>query len=399
MKLETISTILNEINTTLQMSRSVMNISLNHINTLTQKYKCCNNYVEKYNKKLQLYNNMINMYNDLLHEVKTGKWILNKKYNSKLLEFSKLTKDFLESSFKFDKNVFSAVFTISNEKDPEKQKAWIKFVELSPPTHKPVIKGGKSDTAITSNNSQNVFNSIQKITTNMRYPINIAKNDLFRDPIMLTEDNINIGEYIANDVDNIVLMYGDKKYFFTKRSILQKMYNDKNSVFYGCYVQDTGLTPKPENVSEIKKYLSLKSIGLLGPNNYSIVDVIFKNLHHQLFYVYNLNYTFGSFTSEAVFKDGDNVVSALHCQEGHKSPISVVIACYPSVKDDDNENQNFVSVWNPNKSIVNNNKNSKEQSNNNVFSVWGNSKPTGGKKSIKNKQKRARKIKTRKQKN
>tara|TARA_Y100001980_G_C14488106_1_gene265540 strand:+ start:222 stop:713 length:492 start_codon:yes stop_codon:yes gene_type:complete len=143
MKLETISTILNEINTTLQMSKSVMNISLNHINTLTQKYKCCNNYVEKYNKKLQLYNNMINMYNDLLHEVKTGKWILNKKYNSKLLEFSKLTKDFLESSFKFDKNVFSAVFTISNEKDPEKQKAWIKFVELSPPTHKPVIKGGK----------------------------------------------------------------------------------------------------------------------------------------------------------------------------------------------------------------------------------------------------------------
>ena len=62
------------------------------------------------------------------------------------------------------------------------------------------------------------------------------------------------------------------------------------------------------------KYVSLKSIGFIGPNNYCIMEMLIENFAHQLFYVYDLDYTFESFTSEAVL-NGGNVVSALHCHK------------------------------------------------------------------------------------
>ena len=92
------------------------------------------------------------------------------------------------------------------------------------------------------------------------------------------------------------------------------MFEDASSTFYGCYNSDTALRPRDRNVSQKIKYLSLKSIGLIGPNNYCIMEMLIENFAHQLFYVYDLDYTFESFTSEAVL-NGGNVVSALHCHK------------------------------------------------------------------------------------
>ena len=69
------------------------------------------------------------------------------------------------------------------------------------------------------------------------------------------------------------------------------MFEDASSTFYGCYNSDTALRPRDRNVSQKIKYLSLKSIGLIGPNNYCIMEMLIENFVHQLFYVYDLEYT------------------------------------------------------------------------------------------------------------
>ena len=234
-----------------------------------------------------------------------------------------------------------------------------------------------------------------------RYPINIAKDVLFNDPIMLSEETINVAEYIAEDKDNIVLKYGDEKYFFTNRSTIEKMYQDDASIFYGCYNADTAIFPREGNVSRRKKYLSLKSIGLIGPNNYCIMNLLLDNTIQQIFYVKNLDYTFESYASEAVL-NGGNVVSALHCQAGHKSAISTIVPAYPSIKDDvsDNNNSTITTVT----SSQNSSQNS-SQSTPSFISFWGsntsqnnasqnsqnNSSTTGGK--IKKSSKKSKTLK------
>ena len=195
-----------------------------------------------------------------------------------------------------------------------------------------------------------IHKEFKKMEVNARLPINITKIEKFNDPIMLSEDNIKIEEFIAETPDNVVLMYfidsekADKtiKYFFTQRSVIDKMAKDEASVFYGCYKTDTALVPRDTNVFHESSYLSLKSIGLIGPKNYCLIDVIQNNPNHQLFAIKNTDYTYPTFTSQSVL-DGGNVVSALHCQAGHQSGIAVAVVAYPSTKDDNKVD--FLSAW------------------------------------------------------
>ena len=195
-----------------------------------------------------------------------------------------------------------------------------------------------------------IHKELHKSMSDDRLPINITKTEKFNDPIMLSEENIKIEEFISESLDNVVLMYfidnekADKtiKYFFTQRSVIDKMAKDDASVFYGCYKADTALVPRDTNVFHDSSYLSLKSIGLIGPKNYCMIDVIQNNPKHQLFAIKNTDYTYPTFTSQNVL-DGGNVVSALHCQAGHQSGIAVAVAAYPSTKDDNNVD--FLSVW------------------------------------------------------
>lgn len=194
-----------------------------------------------------------------------------------------------------------------------------------------------------------IHKELKKMEVNARLPINITKIEKFNDPIMLSEENIKIEEFIAESPDNVVLMYfidsekADKtiKYFFTQKNIIDKMAKDEASVFYGCYKTDTALVPRDTNVFRESNYLSLKSIGLIGPKNYCLIDVIQNNPNHQLFAIKNTEYTYPTFTSQRVL-DGGNVVSALHCQAGHQSGIAVAVVAYPSTKDENTTD--FLSV-------------------------------------------------------
>ena len=60
---------------------------------------------------------------------------------------------------------------------------------------------------------KDVYKKVQDMQNKSRHPINITKDILFNDPIMQSEETINIAEYIAEDPDNIVLKYGNEKYF------------------------------------------------------------------------------------------------------------------------------------------------------------------------------------------
>jgi len=257
---------------------------------------------------------------------------------------------------------------------------------------------------------RDVYKEIQNMQNNSRYPINITKNILFNDPIMLSEERINIAEYIAEDQDNIVLKYGEEKYFFTNRSTIDKMYEDDSSTFYGCYNADTAIMPRDGNVSRRKKYLSLKSIGLIGPNNYCIMNLLLDNTIQQIFYIKNLDYTFESYASQAVL-NGRDVVSALHCQAGHKSAISTIVAAYPSIKDDisndksnnstiatensqnNNSQPGYISVWRDNRPPVS------SDNNRSSSSSGGKAKRTTKKKMTKKVKITVRKIKKRSKKN
>ena len=192
-----------------------------------------------------------------------------------------------------------------------------------------------------------IHKTLKEMEINARLPINITKSVKFIDPISQEPETvIHIEKYISEEPDNVVLMYlvdlkdkqgkpkKEERYFFTQRSTILNMANDSNSVFYGCYKTSTTHIPRADNVFKDKHYLGLRSIGLIGgPNNYCIIDAIENNQLHQLFVIHNTEHSFPSFVTKHVLGPDPNIVSALHCQEGHKSSISVAVAGYPSTKE------------------------------------------------------------------
>ena len=198
-----------------------------------------------------------------------------------------------------------------------------------------------------------IHKTLKEMEIRDRLPINITNSVKFIDPISQEPETvIHIEKYISEDPDNVVLMYlvdlkdkrgkskKEEKYFFTRRSTILNMANDSNSVFYGCYKISATHIPRAENVFKDKHYLGLRSIGLIGgPNNYCLIDAIENNQLHQLFVIHNTKHSFPSFVSKQVLGPDPNIVSALHCQEGYKSGISVAVAGYPSTKEANQDNK------------------------------------------------------------
>ena len=150
---------------------------------------------------------------------------------------------------------------------------------------------------------------------------------------METEE-INIKEYIDKDKDNVIIMYGKNKYFFTKRSIIEKQYNGSVNIFYGCK-KATGVIGGNYETSQI--YLKLRTIGLVVSNEFCDIDVILDNPDRQLFVKYDLNKKYPSFVSKNIADEGGSWVSGLHCQAGHASGVSKMVFGYASDKDNEEE--------------------------------------------------------------
>jgi ankyrin repeat protein len=160
-----------------------------------------------------------------------------------------------------------------------------------------------------------------------RIGLNITKTVSFQDPIMQTEEDINVGEYIMADKDNIVIVYDKNRYFFTTRETI--MTQKADATIFPCKVPDT---MRVENIVRDKPLYDLKKIGFVAgyPCN---ISKIFENPDNQLFALINTEEKYPSFVSENILDRGGSFVSGLHCQAGQESKISYMIVAVPSVQD------------------------------------------------------------------
>lgn len=160
-----------------------------------------------------------------------------------------------------------------------------------------------------------------------RVRVNITKTVEFEDPIMLSTENINIEQYILEDPDNIVIVYDKNRYFFTNKDTIERQYND--SIVYPCKIADS---MSPESVIRTLPLYDLKKIGFYG-GYYCDMKQYFNNAGSQLFALINLEKKYPSFVSDNVLNQGGSLVSALYCQSGQDSKISVIIPAVPSTED------------------------------------------------------------------
>ena len=137
------------------------------------------------------------------------------------------------------------------------------------------------------------------------------------------DETINIEEYIGETYDNIVICYGDNKYFFTQRSVLFNQLND--STIYPCR-EDSGVIPEKNIMGDIPLY-NIKNVGLLL--NACDMSDLWENSKGQLFVYKETNIKFPTFVSYNVLQGGD-WVSALHCQEGQESNVGKIKTAIPT---------------------------------------------------------------------
>lgn len=160
---------------------------------------------------------------------------------------------------------------------------------------------------------------------NEKFYIDTTKTVEFDDPIMMTTENINIGEYIAEDPNNVVILYDKNKYFFTNRDIIAQQQRD--ATIYPC---KTANTMRSENIIAQKPLYDLKKIGLIVP----FCDMKIYNEDpnyppHQLYALINTNISYPSFVSEGILYENASWVSGLHCQAGQESKITKIVFAEP----------------------------------------------------------------------
>ena len=181
------------------------------------------------------------------------------------------------------------------------------------------------------------------------FKIDLKKTITFEDPIMLTEEEVNLQEYINEDPDNIIIMYQNSerdttnRYFLTKRSIIRDQSKAPTNLMFPCKVADERLFVGRDDYHNIP-LLSIKSIGFTTGNNYVDLVEFIRNPEQQLFAIYNLQLKYPSFVSKDVL-NGGSVVSALHCQPGHASKVSKIYLAESSEQD------NTESLFEPEPSV------------------------------------------------
>lgn len=178
------------------------------------------------------------------------------------------------------------------------------------------------DTDEVRNEVLNLLTQNQQTSTEGPFYIDTSKTVEFNDPIMMTTENINIGDYIAEDPLNIVIMYDTNKYFFTNRATIEQQRED--ATVYPCKVPNT---MRRENIMTNRPLYDLKKIGLIVP----FCDMRIYNEDpnyppHQLFALIKTTASYPSFVSDNVLY-GENVsyVSRLHCQSGQESQITKIV--------------------------------------------------------------------------
>jgi ankyrin repeat protein len=193
------------------------------------------------------------------------------------------------------------------------------------------LKNNDGDDALSiaiKNNASNIIDLLDpnKKLLEQKIRVNITKTAKILDLIELSEEDVNIEDYIEQDKDNIVIVYNKNSYYLTKRSIINKQIKD--ALIYPCLKPNT---LRPENILRNKPLYDLKKIGFVYGYP-CVINIFLNNPDSQLFALINTNETYPSFVSHDVL-NGGTMVSALHCQSGQESKISYMITSIPSTKD------------------------------------------------------------------
>ena len=122
-----------------------------------------------------------------------------------------------------------------------------------------------------------------------RLRANITKTISFDDPVEAETLTLNVGKYIEESPDNIVFVYHNNKYFFTKRSIIKKQENQAK--VYPCKIVNS---MSPESVMKNQPYYDLKKLDFIGGYFCNMKE--FNNQDkNQLFSVINTDKTYPNF--------------------------------------------------------------------------------------------------------
>ena len=131
-----------------------------------------------------------------------------------------------------------------------------------------------------------------------------------------------IKEFITDNSDNIVFQYvlDDEKerYYPYKRSYISSAM--KYAIFYPCLDDNSSLSP--ENVVKKVKLFQFNKISLpMGGYGYDFDNIV--DTDNQIFILKKLM-KYPSFTSKRLMDGQTNMVSGLHCSEGHDAFVYTV---------------------------------------------------------------------------
>lgn len=166
-----------------------------------------------------------------------------------------------------------------------------------------------------------------------RYGLNITSQIVdFHDPITQEPFTGTVEEYIADDPENIVIMYNTNEMFLTTRNTIDTQYDNNNNRFFGCYNEDTALMPRQHNINSDNIYFRLQSIGFITEGGYCDMNDYITHTENQLFVLFENRVAYASYASLSTML-GEDITSGLHCQGGFKSRTSKLHVARPSTVD------------------------------------------------------------------
>jgi len=161
-----------------------------------------------------------------------------------------------------------------------------------------------------------------------RIRVNITKTTEFYDVIMNETNDVNIGDYLEEDLNNIVIVYDTNKYFLTNRTNIQAVIQD--AMVYPCRIADS---LSPQSVDTSKALFNMRKIAFPS-GYYSDIHHLISNPSQQMFALVVHKNSYPSFVSKKFYHNiTESAVGALHCQSGQDSHITTILPAYPSVQD------------------------------------------------------------------
>ena len=167
------------------------------------------------------------------------------------------------------------------------------------------------------------MNKIQQIPLNNSV-VNLTHNDV-GDDIIMGDEEINILNYLNEDINNIAFYFLNHYYVSNKDTIKQNILNLENNVIknlsaikLGCKQVQTTIIPRVENLYIDKPCLSMRNLGIMSGLCYlGEIKTLLNDPGIRCVEISdNIEEVYNSTASVSMLISNPNAVGASHCQEG-----------------------------------------------------------------------------------